>query len=128
MKLLGIDYGRRKIGLAVSDGSIAEPWKVIRYEKKEEALRRLALLLKEESLQKVVLGISEGIMGQETKEFGRTLKAELNVAVVFQDETLSTQMAHEFSIGAGIKRKKRKEMEDAYSAAIILQTYIDSNR
>jgi len=129
MKYLGIDYGRKKIGLAVSDGVIAEPMIVVRYKDEEDLLNKVEKVIKVEMVEKVVIGVSEGKMAEETKEFGKKLEEMVKIPVVFQDETLSTQTAQELSIRANIGRKKRKEMEDAYSAAIILQNYIDeSNR
>ena len=127
MKLLGIDYGRRKIGLAVSDGIIAEPMSVIKINDKEEGIRKLSNIIKELNITNVILGISEGIMAQESKEFGMSLEKEIKIPVLFQDETLSTKSAQELSFDANIKRRRRREMEDAFSAAIILQGYIDDN-
>lgn len=128
MRILGIDYGRKKIGLAVGDNeaNLAEPLEVVRFVSFEEALRRLAQIVKVEQVGQVVIGISEGEIAEESKEFGKKLEEKLRVSVTFQDETLTTQEAQELSIKAGIKRKKRKVMEDAYSAALILQTYLDS--
>lgn len=125
MKYLGIDYGRKKIGLAVSEGMIAEPLKVVRFGKKEVALAKIEQIVKTESIEKVIIGVSEGKMGEETREFTKLLKEKISAEVFFQDETLSTQSAQELSLTANIKRRKRREMEDAYSAAIILQAYID---
>ena len=125
MKMLGIDYGKKKIGLAVSDGMISEPFRVIRYDSFEKLIKSLKHIVDIQGVQQVVVGISEGIMGKESKEFGEKLEKELKTPVAFQDETLSTHSAQELSIDANIKRKKRREMEDAYSAAIILQSYID---
>ena len=126
MKYLGIDYGRKKIGLAVSDGVIAEPLRILRYEDIRILREKLGKIISEFGIQKIVIGISEGEMGKESKEFGRVLEEKIKTPVIYQDESLSTQTAQELSIGAGIKRKKRKEMEDAYSAAIILQSYLDT--
>jgi len=70
--------------------------------------------------------MSEGEMGKESKRFGEKLKIEFKLPLHYQDETLTTRKAQELSFEAGIKRKKRKEMEDAYSAALILQEYLDS--
>ena len=126
MKYLGIDYGRKKIGLAVSDGVIAEPLRILRYEDIRILREKLGKIISEFGIQKIVIGISEGEMGKESKEFGRVLEEKMKTPVIYQDESLSTRTAQELSIGAGIKRKKRKEMEDAYSAAIILQSYLDT--
>ena len=119
MKILGIDYGKRKIGLAIADGPLAEPWKVIRYKDKESIEKDVKNIAKEEGIQKVVVGISEGIMGEESKNFAQSLGA-----TTF-DETLSTQEAQKLSREAGIGQKKRHEMEDAYAAAIMLQNFLD---
>ncbi len=122
MRILAIDYGKRKIGLALATNSIAEPYKVIRYESEEEVLEKIEKIVKAEKVEQIVIGISEGKMAEEARSFGK----KLNSSVVFQDETLTTQQAQELSIKAGIKRKKRKSLEDAYSAALILQAYLDS--
>ena len=126
MKYLGIDYGRKKIGLAVSDGVIAEPLRILRYEDIRILREKLGKIISEFGIQKIVIGISEGEMGRESKEFGRVLEENMKTPVIYQDESLSTRTAQELSIGAGIKRKKRKEMEDAYSATLILQSYLDT--
>jgi putative Holliday junction resolvase len=127
MKLLGIDYGRRKIGLAVGDSEskFAEPLSVIRFENEDQAVLKIGQLAKIEKVEKVVLGVSEGKMGEETKLFGKEVEKNLGVPVVFQDETLTTQDALNLSIEAGINRKKRKSLEDAYAACIILQYYLE---
>ncbi len=122
MRILAIDYGKRKIGLALATSSIAEPYKVVRYKSEKEVLEKIEEIVKAEKIEKIVIGISEGKMAEETKSFAK----KLNIPVVFQDETLTTQQAQELSIKAGIKRKKRKSLEDAYSATLILQAYLDS--
>ena len=126
MILLGIDYGRKKMGLALSDGPLAEPYKILRYEDIEILSDRIAKLVGDLRIEKVVVGISEGKMAEETKEFTKNLEEKLQLPVVLQDETLTTHEAQDLSIKAGIKRKKRRSMEDAYSAALILQSYLDS--
>ena len=129
MRILAIDYGRKKIGLALADGPLAEPLKVIRFESEEEALEKVRKVVQVEQVGQVVVGISEGKMGEEAKEFSLSLSKrleKLGIEVVTWDETLSTYEAIEKSIQAGIKRKKRRELEDAYSSTLILQAYLDS--
>jgi putative Holliday junction resolvase len=121
MSILGIDYGRKKIGLAIADGPIAVPYKVIRY----QDIKTLADLIKKEGIKEIVIGISEGKMRKEAERFGRSLKKKFGLPVYFQDETLTTVKAKELALKAGIKRKKRKKLEDAYSATLILQDYLD---
>lgn len=127
MKILGIDYGRKKIGLAIADGPLAEPLKILRYEDTKILREKIKKIIKELAIEKIVVGVSEGTMADESHNFGEKLKKTCSVPVFFQDETLSTQEAQRLSRQAGIKRKKRKEMEDAYSAALILQEYLDSS-
>lgn len=127
MQILGIDYGRKKMGLAVADGMLAEPYLVLHFESQEEAIRKVKQIIGAEKVKQVVLGVSEGKMAEEIKIFGQTLQKKLNTPVIFQDETLSTKIAQELSIVSGMKRKKRKTMEDAYAATIMLQSYIDEN-
>lgn len=128
MKILGIDYGRKKIGLAVgdTDSRLAEPLKVVRFGNLEKVFKEVSKVSKASRVSKVVVGISEGEMAKETREFGRKLEQKLKIPIEFQDETLTTHEAQKRSIEAGLKRKKRKLMEDAYSAALILQAYLDS--
>ena len=121
MKILGIDYGRKKIGLAVSEGILAEPWKVIKVNNFEEAVIKVLQVLQVLQVNKVIVGVSENKMAEESKKFAKRIGAETF------DETLSTHEAQRVSIEAGVSRKKRHEMEDAYAASIMLQNYLDSN-
>lgn len=128
MLILGIDYGRKKIGLATADGLLAEPLKTLRYQDIKILSGVLREITEKLKVKKIVVGISEGKMAKETKAFGERIEAKLGIPVVYQDETLTTQEAHELAIKAGIKRKKRRELEDAYSATLILQAYLDSKQ
>ena len=73
-----------------------------------------------QKIEKVVVGISEGEMAVESKKFSNIFKADTF------DETLSSHDAQQMSIQGGMGRKKRKEMEDAFAASIMLQNYLDS--
>jgi len=127
MNILGIDYGKAKIGLAISHNLLAEPLKVVRYSSLEEFIKKLEEIIKKESIQKIVVGISEGETKRQTEEFVTFLKEKINTPIETFDETLSTHEAQELSKEVGMKRKKRRQMEDAYAATIILQRYIDRN-
>ena len=125
MQILGIDYGRRKIGIALGDGRLVEGLTVVRYEDEKKALEKIIKIIKKEKINEIVVGISEGQIGEESRKFGEKLGKKVNLPVHFQDETLTTRDAQALSITAGIKRKKRRALEDAYSAALILQNYLD---
>lgn len=120
MKTLGIDYGRSKIGVAVGIGSFAEPLRVIRVDSFEDAIQKIRKEIEIEKPDKTVVGISEGEMGEESRKFAKELGAEIF------DETLTSKDAQKLSIEAGISRTKRHQMEDAYAATIMLQSYLDS--
>lgn len=121
MKILGLDYGKNKVGVAFADGPLAEPIKVIRYSNLEDLIIKIKELTGQYAAEKIVVGISEGKMGKETDEFAKIIGAET------VDETLTTSDAQRLSREAGISQKKRHEMEDAYAATIILQNYLDNS-
>ena len=126
MRLLGIDYGRAKIGLALSEGFLAEPYSVIRYEDEKELFEKIKTIVDKEGIDKAVVGVSEGKSAEEARSFGEKL-GSLGIEVTFFDETLSTHSAQELSWQAGIKRKKRKALEDAFAASVMLQSFLESN-
>jgi putative Holliday junction resolvase len=119
MKILGIDYGRRKIGLAIGENGLSEPFKVVGVESFDDAITKIKKVIELEKAVEVVVGVSEGEMGEESRQFAESLGANTF------DETLTSQDAQRLSIEAGVGRKKRKGMEDAYAAAIMLQNYLD---
>jgi putative Holliday junction resolvase len=127
MKILGIDYGRRKVGLAIGIGSFAEPFRVFRYKDIKILGEQIKQVVEEEKIDRVIVGISEGEMGEESKDFGLSLGKTLSIPVETFDETLTSQDAQRLSREAGISRKKRRGMEDAYAACLMLQNYLDSN-
>ncbi len=125
MKILGVDYGRSKIGLAIADGPLADPMSVIRYKDIKTLEEKLMKIIDDNNIEKIVVGISEGEMGKESIKFSLSLGKILVIPVETFDETLSTQDAQIRSREAGIGRKKRHEMEDAYAATVILQNFLD---
>jgi putative holliday junction resolvase len=133
MKALGIDYGRAKIGVAVVDFSpdyvgLAEPLKVIKVSNWTDALLKVKILVTEELVEALIIGISENEMGEEQQRFARELQDLLEIDIHTQDESLSTQDAQEMALSAGVPMKKRREMEDAFAAAIVLQSWLDTKR
>ena len=125
MRILGIDYGRAKVGLALAEGRLAEPYEVIRYQDTKILSAEIEAIIEKEKIDKIIIGISEGKMGEESREFSSSLKTRLNVPVETFDETLTTQEAQKRAIEAGVRRQKRKQFEDAFAASIMLQSYLD---
>jgi len=131
MRILGIDYGRKKIGLAFADSKLADPLVVVHGETMEELIEELKKIILKNQVEEIVVGISENEMGEESRNFSRSLSKSLRRSRLFRipietfDETLTTQEAQKLAIEAGIKRQKRKGLEDAYAAALMLQSYLD---
>lgn len=125
--LLGIDYGLKKVGLALSSGQLSEPFTVIRYNNLNSLISQISIVCQKEKVEKIIVGISEGEMALKTREFIKNLKEKISIPIEEFDETLSTQEAQRLSIESGIKRSKRKNLEDAMAASIMLQNYLDTN-
>lgn len=133
MNVLGIDYGEKKIGIAIGDteSNFAEPLEVMRYKDEEKAIVRVIEILRISRVSKVIIGISEGKTAEKTRDFSLKLKRKLaneGIKVEEWDETLSTKMAQKLSRQAGMKRKKRKLMEDAFAATFMLQNYLENTQ
>lgn len=141
MKLLALDVGDRRIGVAVSDatGLIANPLTVIRRASKAEDFGHIARLVRERGVEGLVVGHplnADGSAGPQAQRVERyaaalasALQAEgLNTPIVLWDEHRSTLRAQEVMIAAGRKRKDRQRRIDAVAAAVILQDYLDEQR
>jgi len=126
MKILGIDYGRSKIGLAVGDTvtGLVEPVGV--YNSSRFKVQS-AKLIKNENIKKIIIGVPGGQIEKEIRVFGESITKLFKITVEYFDETLSTQEAQKIMIEAGRARNKRKKLEDAYAACLMLEYYLESN-
>lgn len=139
MRVLGIDYGARRIGLALSDATatLASPWRLLQRPPSDaETLRvvlaEIAVLAADsDGLEAVVVGWPRRLDGTPTDQtplveaFARGLEAKLSVPVVLQDERLSSREAESRLALREPDWRKRKKHIDAAAAAIILQDYLD---
>ena len=123
MKYLGIDFGLKRIGLAISEGDLASPWQILEVKNFSDAVEKIVRVIKEWAFEKIVVGLPEGKMGQNVVGFVNALKRQ-GFEVEAVDETLSSKKALQVMIEQGAARKKRRH-EDAFSAAEILQNYLD---
>ena len=119
MNILGIDWGKSKIGLAIADGILAEPYGIIENRNWEMVLIKIC---DEHKIEKIVVGLSESQSAIEAKEFGVKFESLVGIPVEYFDETLTT---HDALVRMKEGKSKRKN-EDAIAAAIILQNYLDS--
>ena len=131
-RVLGIDYGDSRIGLAMSDPIkiIASPFKTIRNEGNEKCLQVFQSLIKEKDVEAIVVGLPIGLKGQETaqtkkvREFANLLYA-LKLPIHLEDERLSSVSAEKSMIQQNIKTGHNKGLIDQRAAAIILQQFLD---
>jgi len=141
VRALGIDYGRRRIGLALSDatGLLARPWKTIAAAGGAPshiaailAAEVAALEAEEDGLSAVALGYPRKLNGEPNEQtaaveaFAALLRPLVNVPVVLQDERLSSREAESLLARSEKDWRKRKPQLDAASAAVILQDYLDA--
>lgn len=126
MVLAGLDFGLSKVGIAIADGPLAEPYMILRYKDIKILEKEIKRICEKEKVEKIIIGVSEEEMAKKTREFIEELKREFNIPVEGFDETLSTYDAQKLSMESGMRRSKRKEMEDAIAAAVMLQSYLDN--
>ena len=130
-RTLGIDYGDTRIGIAVSDPLkiISKPLRTLK--NNDNFLAELQNIIKEKSVDAIVVGYPIGMKGQVTKQtekvnsFIELLRENINIKIVKVDERLSSVSASNSLIQQGIKTGHNKELIDDTSAAIILQEFLD---
>lgn len=137
VRILGLDYGTKTTGVAVSDpmGWTAQGLEIIRRQEEEHlkaTINRIAELCAEYKVEKIVLGLPKnmnntvGERGEKTLLFKEKLEARLKLPVEMWDERLSTVAAENVLLEADMSRKKRKNVIDKLAATIILQNYLDA--
>ncbi|MFB0525847.1 MAG: Holliday junction resolvase RuvX [bacterium] len=134
MKILGMDYGEKRIGLALSDISnmVARSLKVLNRDTTRNWLGEIKTIVDENKIEKIVIGLpknmngSIGEKGKEVLAFVKVLGKVAKVPIVTWDERLTTVSAEKVLRQAELSRKKRKDILDKLSACIILQNYLDS--
>ena len=133
-RILGIDYGTRRIGIAVSDPLQIIARGVTTLEHTPKAVQRIVEFIREFDTGIIVVGLPLTLRGEkgrsasDAEAFAGKLKELAGVEVVLWDERFSSQTAHETLLTMGVKKKARRSKEriDEMAAAIILQGYLDS--
>lgn len=123
MKYLGIDFGLRRLGIAVSSGYLAAPLKTIKVKNLHDSIDKVAKVAKDVEVEKIIVGLPEGKLGKTVLGFINALKKS-GFDVESVDETLSTKKAILKMIELGKSKNKRKVSDDI-AAAIILQEWLD---
>ena len=127
MKLLGIDYGDVKVGIAVADteSGMALPYEILKGSSWINLIEELKKIIKSERIEKIVVGLpvdskgKESIQAERVREFVKKLGEEVDIAIEVLDERYSTQEAQKLSPG---------KKEDDISAMLILQNYLDKSK
>ena len=136
MRILAVDHGEKRIGLALSDptATIASPLSVIKHVSRLLDAAQVANLANENGVGLIVIGQSfdeEGhpnLAGRRAAKFAEALKEQTNIPVELFDESFSTQDARAARIELGVSRKKRAGHLDEFAAVMILQSYLESIR
>lgn len=120
MILLGIDYGKSRIGLATAVKSIVSPYKTLKNKDQKEVIRQVKQICDRENIDKIILGIPGGKLVPEIKGFGKKLEKMVRLPVIEVNEVMTSWEA-EKKLG----KVKDKSKVDQIAAALILQRYLD---
>jgi putative Holliday junction resolvase len=136
MRVLAVDPGSKRVGLAVSDptGTIAQPLTTVDAEPRATLAGRLAGIAREQDATRIVVGLPrrlDGSHGPEAKaarELGDDLRKASGLPVELVDERLTTALAERSMISTGVRRARRRATIDQVAAALLLQSHLDKNR
>ncbi len=137
MRVMGLDYGSKTVGVAISDALLVTAQGIETIERKEEnklrrTLARIEELAKEYEVDRIVLGFPKnmnntlGERAEKTLEFQAMLERRVGLPVILWDERLTTVEAERTLMESGVRREERKKYVDKIAAVFILQGYLDS--
>jgi putative Holliday junction resolvase len=133
MKILCLDVGNKRIGMAVSDelGITAQGIGVLQRTDLQQDINNILQIVEQYNVNKILIGLPKnmdgtvGFQAETTQEFGELLGKASNIVIEYWDERLTTVAAEKVLISADLSRKKRKKIIDKLAAVIILQNYLD---
>ncbi len=133
MRILAVDHGEKRIGLAISDltGTVANPLRMIEHVSRLIDAAQVADIVVQNQIEGIVIGQSfdedgkPNLAGRRAARFAEVLKTQTQIPIVMWDELFSTQSARAARIEMGASRKKRAGHLDELAATIILQSYLD---
>jgi putative pre-16S rRNA nuclease len=134
MRILALDHGTKRIGVAISDElkMIAQPLEFIPAEPFAKFLERLKEILRGKEVEMILIGLPRNMDGSygpaalKVQEFVAALRDAITIPIQTWDERLTSAQAQRFLIQGGVRRQQRKEKVDKTAAAILLQSYLDS--
>ena len=136
MRILAIDHGEKRIGIALSDSTatIASPLRIIRHVSRIIDAAQVAELAMQNEAGLILVGQSfdedgdPNLAGRRAARFADELRNQTNLPVELWDESFSTQIARSARVELGVSRKKRAGHQDAFAAVVILQSYLEAKR
>ncbi len=136
MKIMSVDYGDARTGIAFCDVNeiLASAYTVIDESYAPKLLKKISDIVDREKPSLVVIGLprnmdgSYGFRADKCRELGELIKSEIDIPVEYEDERLTTVIAHDILSSNNVRGKKRKKTVDAVSAVIILQSFIDKRK
>lgn len=134
MRVLAVDLGEKRIGLAVSDesGTIANPLMVIQHVARNVDAARVALVAAENCVGRIIIGQSfdedgrPNLAGRRAQKFAQALRAQTDIPIEMWDESFTTRDARAARLAMGVSRRKRAGHLDDLAATVLLQDYLDS--
>ncbi len=132
MRILSLDVGKKKIGIAISDalGITAQPLDTLIRKAKKADLAQIEKVIHDMNVSKIIVGLplnmdgTEGAMAKEIYSFAKGLEKEIKIPLELWDERLTTMEAERLLLKADLSRKKRKKLNDKIAAQLILQSYL----
>jgi putative Holliday junction resolvase len=130
MKILGIDYGQKRIGLAMAQGTMAFPFRTLEKSTRDKLFADLLAIIESEGVQAIVLGLpldmegAETLTTRQTLNFRDSLARRTNLSIHLVNEALTSFDARERLREAGVPQHRHKEMLDQMAAVCILETYL----
>lgn len=139
MRIIGLDYGTKTVGVAVSDELLITAQPLLTIERKaanklRQTLAQIEGIIEEYHVSEIVLGYPKnmnnttGDRAEATEQFKESLERRTGLAVTLWDERLSTVEAERILMESGVRRENRKQYVDKMAAAVILQSYLDSSK
>lgn len=136
MKIMSVDYGDSRTGIAFCDANeiLAYAYCVIEEKYPPKLLTEIIEIIGKEKPSEIVMGLprnmdgSYGFRAEKCREFGEMLKEKTDIPVQYEDERLTTVISHDILSSNNVRGRKRKEKVDAVSAVVILQSFIDKRK
>ena len=127
-KILGVDFGLKKIGLALDESFLPEPLGVLKVKGSlNKIVQQINFICEKEKIEKIVIGLPESGLVKKIKKFGEDLRKVTKLPVFYHPETLTTKEALVKMKEVGIRGKARRKKEDAIAATLILQDWLNKN-